>query len=452
MDEKCVVLSDIHFGAFHDITGDEMTNTVDLINCLDLIENEIKPKTIVLLGDVLDLWRADFDDAWDEAEDICFFTRLVNYAKENEAEIIYIVGNHDHYLKEANFDIENLETFRNWIKENSCGAHRTKAKGNEKLSLVNELGNLKLGGQFNTIRIIYPHYKMNMKGGGLIIFDHGHYSEGVESSLKKLIGRIRKKLFGDYTPKIDSSKRFSEVYTDMEANFSAMYSMLYYSRMDDVVREFRDKIYTMFSFNASLKGIPKLIAGIVIGIIIAFLIGALLYLPTEGFDFGKILSTSVGTDKESVVKIASLLIGIVGNYKVPIGKVVLGYLGNAYKSGERGSNVDDIVKKINEDDLSIEYPRYTYRDFLEEGHGDVQYYIFGHTHVAGVGEAKNLKVYNTGSWIKKKDTKTGHCSSSFIIIDPEQKSEDKVKIYRMVGREKVECSFKDGSCDKACKV
>ena len=40
---KIVVLSDIHFGASFDETGDDETNTKDLINCLDLIENEIKP-------------------------------------------------------------------------------------------------------------------------------------------------------------------------------------------------------------------------------------------------------------------------------------------------------------------------------------------------------------------------------------------------------------------------
>jgi metallophosphoesterase superfamily enzyme len=97
---KIVVLSDIHFGASFDETGDDETNSKDLINCLDLIENEIKPEKIVLLGDVLDLWRADFDNAWDEAEDIKFFSRLSEYSKENNAEVIFVVGNHDHYFKE----------------------------------------------------------------------------------------------------------------------------------------------------------------------------------------------------------------------------------------------------------------------------------------------------------------------------------------------------------------
>ncbi len=85
-DETCtnraIVLSDTHFGAIHDPTEDEKTNITDLINLLDLIENDIKPKTIILLGDIFDLWRVTFEYAWDNANDIKFFDRLSSHVLE----------------------------------------------------------------------------------------------------------------------------------------------------------------------------------------------------------------------------------------------------------------------------------------------------------------------------------------------------------------------------------
>ena len=100
---RVIVFSDTHFGVIHDPTENEKTNVTDLLNLLDLIENEIRPKTIVLLGDIFDLWRVEFEDAWDNAHDILFFERLskyINKYKDKGAELIYIIDFLNKSLKE----------------------------------------------------------------------------------------------------------------------------------------------------------------------------------------------------------------------------------------------------------------------------------------------------------------------------------------------------------------
>ncbi len=453
---KVVVLSDIHFGASFDETGDDETNTKDLINCLDLIENEIKPKKIVLLGDVFDLWRADFENAWDEAEDIKFFSRLSEYSKENSAEVVYVVGNHDHYFKEIDTGKKNLDCFNNLTTgiSKKCPVSKN----------LTEILDLKFKGKFEDIKIIYPHYRIPKEGEHeAIYFDHGHYAEGGASTAQKWVGWIRKKLRGTYTKE---KADFEEIYNDMESNLAAGYSMIYYSRMDDVVREVRDKLYILSdSIVGSFLGnrwVKAVFVVVVIGVVTGFADISILEPGFASNATGNISSTIAGIVNEptsNVADIGSLMLMILGGgitakspYKV-ISRI-LNYFGNAYKGELRGSNIQGIADKMTKEDMSIERKNYTYLNFLKDGHKDeIKHYIFGHTHIAGIYKTDNgLTLYNTGSFVKKRNKETDGCINSFIIIDPSHQENEKIKVYHMSDQKMEQCVFdKDGACTRMCK-
>lgn len=442
---KVVVLSDIHFGASFDKTGDDETNTKDLINCLDLIENEIKPEKIVLLGDVFDLWRSDFENAWDEAEDIKFFSRLSEYSTKNNAKVVYVVGNHDHYFKEMDTGNKNLFCFNNLTTGTSKKCPVSKD--------LTEILNLKLTGKFKDIKIIYPHYRIQKEGEHeAIYFDHGHYAEGGASAAQKWGGWIRKKLIGTYT---EEKADFEEIYIDMESNLAAGYSLIYYSRMDDVVREVRDKLYILSdSILGSFLGNRWVKAAFVVGIIGVFT-GVF-----TGFVTGNITITGIVSEPRAniadIITLVGMLLGggvtVMSPYKV-ISRI-LNYFGNAYKGELRGSNIKGIADKMTKEDMSIERKNYTYLDFLEEGHdANIKHYIFGHTHIAGIYKTgSGLSLYNTGSFVKKKNKESDDCTNSFIIIDPSLQENEKIKVYHMSNQKMEQCVFdKDGACTRMCK-
>jgi UDP-2,3-diacylglucosamine pyrophosphatase LpxH len=453
---KIVVLSDIHFGASFDETGDDETNSKDLINCLDLIENEIKPEKIVLLGDIFDLWRADFDNAWDEAEDIKFFSRLSEYSKKNNAEVIFIVGNHDHYFKEMDTCLRNCECYK---KLTDCSEKTSPYSKN----LIEEL-EIKLKGKFEGIKIFYPHYRIPKEGGPeAIYFDHGHYAEGTASASQKWVGWLRKKLTGRTYTKEKAD--FQEIYIDMESNLTAGYSMIYYTRMDDVVREVRDKLYILSdSIVGSFLGnrwIKAAFVVVVIGVVTGFA-GVSIFEPEITGNAINISTTITGIASEptahisDLIKLMGMIVGGGITVKSPYKVIsrILNYFGNAYKGDLRGSNIKGIADKMTKEDMSIERKNYPYLKFMEEGHNDrINQYIFGHTHIAGIYRTDDgLTLYNTGSFVKKKNKESNHCTNSFIIIDPSLGENEKIKVYHISNQAMEQCIFdKEGNCT-SCKA
>lgn len=450
-----MVLSDIHFGASYDGTGDDETNTKDLINCLDLIENEIKPEKIILLGDVFDLWRADFQDAWDEAENIRFFSRLSKYSKENNAEVVYVIGNHDHYFKEMDTDLKNVVCFNKLTEgtEKKCPVSK---------NLIEELS-VKLKGKSEGIKIVYPHYKILIGGSEALYFDHGHYAEGTASTAQKWVGWVRKTLINNYT---EEKSDFEEIYIDMESNLTAGYSMLYYTRMDDVVREVRDKLYILsdsivgrFLGNRWIKGI---FIFVLIGVVTGFAGISVFEFCYAGNATSTISSTISGILNDpkaniaDLIKLVGMILGGGVTVKSPYKVVsrILNYFGNAYKGDLRGSNIKDIADKITKEDMTIERKNYTYLKFMEEGHNDrINRYIFGHTHIAGIYKTDgDLTLYNTGSFVKKKNKASDSCTNSFIIIDPSLAQNENIKVYHMSNQAMKQCIFDtEGNCAKVCK-
>lgn len=442
---KIVVFSDTHFGVIHDPTEDEETNVVDLINLLDLIETEIKPKEIILLGDIFDLWRVGFADAWDNASDIQFFERLSKYVENNkdrDVELIYVIGNHDHFLKEISFGMDSLERYRDIINDK---APKKIFKG-----LINEIDNLNLTHELKNVKFYYPHYKREIDGLGTIYFDHGHYPERAERFMKVFLAQVYKyvpiipifsSIFHRRPIKIKKDADSEEIRNDLESNFSSLYSLIYYTKFDDVVRAGRDFIWRI-----------KKARWLIFSAIIGFILPSLLSLITH-YSFG-ISDWLHSLEPIRILEIGVPITALVYYLPKISGKLLSNVVTNTV-SNKRGNTVKKVMHEITGKDISMERKNYTYLNLIEELGNDkkkINHYIFAHTHVAGkIRDSKtNLNIYNCGGWVKEPHERK--CTNSFIIIDPESLESEKIKIYRIDKRKKIECKFDgNGKCDMACK-
>lgn len=456
---RAIVLSDTHFGAIHDPTEDEETNITDLINLLDLIENDIKPKTIILLGDIFDLWRVTFEYAWDNANDVKFFERLTNYVNKYEkdgAELIYVLGNHDHFLQEICWAIKTKERYRKIIMGEDYKGEKTDGMIME-LKEIEELKEFQGKKGLDGVKFYYPHYKKDFGGKiGLVYFDHGHYNTKEQRQSKKLLALIIK-LLSRYFSKSERtlSKKVSskEVYEDLEANLASVYSLLYYSKLDDLVRSARDYIWRTWNLRWG-------IFSAVLGFILPVLFTIIYPNKVDIVDFNSFKDILSSNDGRLIAyTIFSLILykrgpNIIGIF---LPRILTGTV-----SSMRDKSVKDVVPQIVKKDVSIEKKDYKYLNLMEDegtGKKEINHYIFGHTHKAGKIKAtvpktdRDLNVYNCGSWVRKqhgKDTKS--CTNSFIIIDPDSSSEDKITIHHMDNMGKKECKFdKKGKCKYECK-
>ncbi|BDZ69285.1 metallophosphoesterase [Methanobacterium ferruginis] len=84
-----LVVSDVHLGF-------EKSNRDAFLNFLDTLE-DVEIEHLVLLGDILDLWRRNNAEIIKENNDILFKLNSLN-----ADEIHYIAGNHDYYILDLN--------------------------------------------------------------------------------------------------------------------------------------------------------------------------------------------------------------------------------------------------------------------------------------------------------------------------------------------------------------
>jgi len=440
---KAVVLSDTHFGVVHDPTEAEETNTTDLVNLLDLIETEIKPKTIILLGDIFDLWRVEFEYAWDNAHDIRFFERLTKYIEDHDgAELIYIIGNHDHFLKEIRYVLDSQARYNSII--NSIIESSEIDKGEEKCEtegksykMTKEIKDIIA---FKNVKFYYPHYRKQFNGLGTVYFDHGHFNTKEERKLVSYLAKIyiflakrffKSKIYGKILPK--EGKSPGKVYFDLEGNFSSVFSLIYYSKLDDVVRAARDLIWR----TSKLSPVPDWIKSGWTTLIVALITFVFFY---------SLLSPS----PMHVGILGILLIILAFSLALRITGILIPGANNM-----RGKTVSKILPEIVKNDISIGKKNYNYLNLIQdEGNCGlkIDHYIFGHTHIAGriTDLDNNLAIYNCGSWVKEEGGKS--CTNSFIIIDPDSLDNEKIKIYHIDKMKMKECIFdKNGNCDMICK-
>jgi len=104
-ESKIFVVSDIHLGW-------ERSNVAAFVKFLDRLIDE-RPSYLVICGDFLDLWRAEFDDITHNFEHV--FVRIKRLGQQG-TKIRYVLGNHDYEVREhlAYFDsFPNLEIIGN---------------------------------------------------------------------------------------------------------------------------------------------------------------------------------------------------------------------------------------------------------------------------------------------------------------------------------------------------
>ncbi|MCB9201463.1 MAG: UDP-2,3-diacylglucosamine diphosphatase [Flavobacteriales bacterium] len=93
---ELVVISDVHLGTFGS-RADQLKHYLKSIN----------PKTLVLNGDIIDIWQ--FRKSYFPKSHIKILKQIMNFTK-SETQVVYITGNHDEMLRKfADLTIGNFE-------------------------------------------------------------------------------------------------------------------------------------------------------------------------------------------------------------------------------------------------------------------------------------------------------------------------------------------------------
>jgi predicted phosphodiesterase len=341
--EKIVVLSDIHFGSALNEASNEKTDLEALKTLLNLII-ELKPKKVILLGDILDLWRVEFLYAWAEAEKIQFFSTLTKYVdlSKGNAKVIYVIGNHDHILQELSLNLHLIDKYQHLMNKSEITSNENftiESLPSEKLDQKIE----NLHHFFKNVDLYYPHYSEEIQNVGTVYFDHGHYAVEIEGLLKRTLAWIYRRLTFILSVKkqIKENAKFPELFSDKEANISALYSVNFYSKFDDLVNETRLLIWRFIKMVESHK---KWLLAIPIAIDILLI-------------FTKSLPSPISLKAIALISIHSLIPFARGkDYGVlkRAGVFLRAYNLATGKSDARGNEVENVRKKITEDEFSIE--------------------------------------------------------------------------------------------------
>lgn len=101
MTEKVVVVGDVHIGYNDEETG-VSANVDQFRNFINEEVPEINPDTLVINGDLLELWRSSFGAVMVQYSDVI---QSINQLKEDGVNIAYVPGNHDYRMIELSRDI-----------------------------------------------------------------------------------------------------------------------------------------------------------------------------------------------------------------------------------------------------------------------------------------------------------------------------------------------------------
>lgn len=106
-----IVLSDIHLGSDHSRT-EEVTAFLKSVDCGRLILN----------GDIIDGWQLRKSGKRWQRKHTDFFKVLMKMMERNGAEIIYVMGNHDDFLKNlAPFTFSNIRIVEDYVLRSRSG-------------------------------------------------------------------------------------------------------------------------------------------------------------------------------------------------------------------------------------------------------------------------------------------------------------------------------------------
>lgn len=147
-------MSDLHFGKKGYNMAKDSKAFKAFFKDMDELKAQYGDLDFVLAGDIFDLWRAYAKDCIPEAKD--FFTKMDTYTGKT-GKVVFIPGNHDHYIKQKLFGKKLNGT---------VDLSAVKPGDSDSLKALKDLG--------VEMKIVYPDYNINMKGEDVKI-THGHF-------------------------------------------------------------------------------------------------------------------------------------------------------------------------------------------------------------------------------------------------------------------------------------
>jgi predicted phosphodiesterase len=210
-----IVISDTHFGL-------DTSTLTDHSKVESLIWEIWKygngPAEIVLLGDILDLWRARPEKAIRDAR--YFFERL----SDLDLKISYVVGNHDHHLAVMSQENDFLDRV---ARGDIYSVYTPNINWNQTLDGLN-------------VDMYYPTYKSSCFQRNLL-FTHGHHLNGVQAFSIQLVEQLRKLSGDEIQP------------ADLEMMMSYAYEGIYRSSYIGEMVEFEEKLWKISSLFSKVK-------------------------------------------------------------------------------------------------------------------------------------------------------------------------------------------------------
>lgn len=109
MTEKIVVVGDVHIG-FDDEEAGISANVDEFKEFLNNKVPELNPDTLVINGDLLELWRSSFGALMVKHSDII---QLINGIKDSGVDVVYVPGNHDYRMIELGRELV-VDPLKEW--------------------------------------------------------------------------------------------------------------------------------------------------------------------------------------------------------------------------------------------------------------------------------------------------------------------------------------------------
>jgi predicted phosphodiesterase len=210
-----LVISDTHFG----LNSSTLTNH-NQVDCLiwEIWKYGNGCREIVLLGDILDLWRARPEKAIRDSR--YFFEKM----SDLDVKISYVVGNHDHHLAVMSQENDFLGRV---ARGDIYSVYTPNLSWNQTLDGLN-------------VDMYYPIYRTSSFQRNYL-FTHGHHLNGVQAFSIQVVEQIRRLSGEEISP------------ADMEIMMAYAYESMYRSSFIGEMVEFEETLWKVSSIISRMR-------------------------------------------------------------------------------------------------------------------------------------------------------------------------------------------------------